>query len=453
MKEILQSKWDEILTFLQTQYNITQVSFQTWLCPLHIHDVKDNKIIISVDSSKIPSDAGIGFINNKYGLFIRTAIAEIINMDYEIEFISSNSSEPKKIPQNIINSTSSQKNQPYTLNPKYTFDNFVVSSNNQLAHAAALAVAESPSDVYNPLYIYGDVGLGKTHLMQAIAQYITVNNPAQRVRYVQSEKFTNDLIESIRRGSSTPPEFRDKYRNIDVLLIDDIQFIIGKERTQEEFFHTFNTLYEAKKQIVISSDKPPKDLITLEERLKSRFEWGLIVDMTIPDFETKMAILRKKNEINGVDIDDKILEYIAINIKSNVRELEGSLTKLLFLSRLQKREITMELAKEAVRDITNEKKSLSCAFIIDVVAEHFGISSAEIYSTSRSKNVSYPRQISMYLCKKYTSTTITKIGEILGRDHSTVLHGYNKIEADLESDRSLKGTIEIIVKKINPDEH
>ena len=340
------------------------------------------------------------------------------------------------------------------LNPKYTFDTFVVGSNNNLAHAAALAVAESPGEIYNPLFIYGGVGLGKTHLMHAIAHFILKNNPSAKILYVSSETFTNELIDAIRnKNNITTTEFREKYRNNDVLLIDDIQFIIGKESTQEEFFHTFNTLYESKKQIIISSDKPPKEIETLEERLRSRFEWGLTVDIQSPDYETRMAILRKKEEMEGYNIDNEVIKYIATNIKSNIRELEGALTKIVALSRLNKCDITLGLAEEALKDIIspNAQREVTPNLIIQVVSDHFGITPLDISSQKRTKEIVYPRQIVMYLCRNMTETPLQSIGRILGgRDHTTIIHGSEKIAADMNKDENLKNTIEILKKKINP---
>ena len=340
------------------------------------------------------------------------------------------------------------------LNPRYTFETFVVGANNKFAHAASLAVAESPAERYNPLFIYGGVGLGKTHLMHSIAHFILKNNPSARVLYVTSEKFTNELIDSIRNKNNTSTfEFREKYRNIDVLLIDDIQFIIGKESTQEEFFHTFNFLHENNKQIVISSDKPPKAFETLEERLRSRFEMGLPVDISAPDYETRMAILRKKEELEGYNIDNEIIKYIATNIKSNIRELEGALTKITAYSKLYNAEITLEVAEEALKDLIspNSTREVTVELIIEVVAEHFGFKPSDLSSLKRNKEIVYPRQIAMYLCREMTSTSLQLIGKALGkRDHSTILHGIEKITEDLKQNETLSSTIEILKKKINP---
>jgi chromosomal replication initiator protein len=450
---VIKDKWNEILEYLKIEHCITDVSFKTWLLPLKVYSVKDNLITISIDDKMIGPDSK-NFISRKYGIPLKVAIAEITNDNYDIEFILE--SQIKHEPAPSKNDTANNKNIKNGfsfLNPRYTFDTFVVGANNNLAHAASLAVAESPAEIYNPLFIYGGVGLGKTHLMHSIAHYILEQNSNSKVMYVTSEKFTNELIESIRNVNTTPTEFREKYRNIDVLLIDDIQFIIEKESTQEEFFHTFNTLHESKKQIIISSDKPPKDILTLEERLRSRFEWGLTVDIQPPDYETRMAILKKKEELDGLQIDNEVMKYIATNVKSNIRELEGALTKIVALSRLKKKEVNVTLAEEALKDLISpdNKKQLTPELIIDVIAEHFNISPADIYSVNKSRNIAYPRQISMYLCRKLTDLSLADIGKLMGnRDHSTILHGIDKVENNINKDASMQNTIEVLMKKINP---
>lgn len=399
-------------------------------------------------------------MQKKYGFLITVAIAEITGIECSVDFITREQIKeaPAEVSDNQLLSRPSDVDQQViqnaNLNPRYTFDTFVVGANNNLAHAASLAVAESPGEIYNPLFIYGGVGLGKTHLMHSIGHFILKNNPKAKILYVTSEKFTNELIDAIRnKNNISTTEFREKYRNNDVLLIDDIQFIIGKESTQEEFFHTFNALYEAKKQIIISSDKPPKEIETLEERLRSRFEWGLTVDIQSPDYETRMAILRKKEELEGYNIDNEVIKYIATHVKSNIRELEGALTKIVALSKLNKREITTDLAEEALKDLISPggAREITPELIIQVVSEHFGITPADISSKKRNKEIVYPRQIAMYLCRTMTSTPLQGIGKCLGdRDHTTIIHGAEKITADLEKNESLRSTLEILKKKLSP---
>ena len=382
--DILKEKWEEILYLVKVEHELSDISFKTWLKPLQIHSVTDHTVTILVPSEQM----GIDYITKKYMFPIKVAIAEMTGKEYEIEFIlpeQAKKYENKKKFSSVNLVDNSSNAEKANLNPKYTFDTFVVGNNNKFAHAAALAVAESPGKMYNPLFIHGGAGLGKTHLMHSIAHFILNQNPEKRVLYVTSETFTNELIDSIRNGNNTSmTKFREKYRNVDVLLIDDIQFIIGKESTQEEFFHTFNDLHNNKKQIIISSDKPPKDIETLEARLRSRFEWGLIADISSPDFETRMAILHKKEENDGYDIDNEVIKYIAMNIKSNIRELEGALNKLVALSNLENREITVRLAEEALKDIISpdEKKEVTPALIISIVAEHFHITEDDIKKIS-----------------------------------------------------------------------
>lgn len=451
MNEVLE-KWEEILEYLKIEHCVTDVSFKTWLLPLKVYSVKGNLITISIDDKMIGPDSK-NFISRKYGIPLKVSISEIMNHNYDIEFILKSQIVAEKNNDGTFDSSRNKKNGLSFLNPRYTFDTFVVGANNNLAHAASLAVAESPAEIYNPLFIYGGVGLGKTHLMHSIAHYILEQNPKSKVMYVTSEKFTNELIESIRNVNTTPTEFREKYRNIDVLLIDDIQFIIGKESTQEEFFHTFNTLHESKKQIIISSDKPPKDILTLEERLRSRFEWGLTVDIQQPDYETRMAILKKKEELDGLQIDNEVMKYIATYVKSNIRELEGALTKIVALSRLKKQEVNVTLAEEALKDLISpdNKKRLTPELIIEVIAEHFNLTTNELYSINKSRNIAYPRQVAMYLCRKLTDFSLSDIGKIMGnRDHTTILHGIDKVEKNIKSDPSMQNTIDVLTKKINP---
>jgi chromosomal replication initiator protein len=450
MKNLIQSKWDDILKYLRSEYGVTDVSYNTWLKPLKVYDVVDHVITILINDERI-GPPSINVIRNKYELLLKVAIEEIMNEPYEIRFVlQSQIDSIEKIPEPVV--VKKKNSGPVFLNARYTFDTFVVGGNNEFARAAALAVAENPGEIYNPLFIYGGVGLGKTHLMHSIAHFVLEQNPDTKVLYVTSEKFTNELIDAIQKN--TTHQFRDKYRSIDILLIDDIQFIIGKERTQEEFFHTFNTLHESKKQIIISSDRPPKEMLTLEDRLRSRFEHGLLADIQSPDYETRMAILRKKEELDGLKIDEEVLRYIATNIKSNIRELEGALTKIVAFSRLKKRDLNLLLAEEALQDIIspNEKKVITVDFIVEVVSEHYNLSPSEIYSKDKSRNISYPRQIVMYLCRRLTDLSVTEIGKSLGnRDHSTVLHGYDKVAGDIQNDSSLHNTVDVLIKKINPE--
>lgn len=452
--ERLKERWDEILQGIRRDSGLSDVAFKTWLLPLKIFRIEDHVLKLTAED-----EMTVTYVENKYKTILYVAVAEAMNEEYEIRIITRAEAEKEK----PLAKTQQMKklyngkfgeDQQTNLNPKYTFDTFVIGSNNRFAHAASVAVAESPGKEYNPLFLYGGVGLGKTHLMHSVAHYILQMDPSKKVLYVTSEVFTNELIDSIRNGNNTSmTKFREKYRNIDVLLIDDIQFIIGKESTQEEFFHTFNALHGANKQIIISSDRPPKDMETLEARLQSRFEWGLIADISSPDYETRMAILRKKEEIEGYNIDDEVIRYIATNIKSNIRELEGALNKLVALSNLEKREINISMAEEVLKDIIspNEKREVTPQVILDVVAEHYGISSSDIIGGKRNADIVVPRQIVMYLCREITDTSYKAIGILLGnRDHSTIISGDNKVREKLQAnDSSLKNNIDIIRKKLS----
>ena len=446
---IIYEKWDEILETVKTEHELSDVSFKTWLKPLTIHSIDDQVVTILVPSQQV----GLNYISKKYALPLKVAISELTGSDYDIKFVLPEDIQnvEKDVPVSTNYNTSMEM---ANLNPKYTFDTFVVGSNNKFAHAASLAVAESPGEIYNPLFLYGGVGLGKTHLMHSVAHFILERNPSTKILYTTSEEFTNELIEAIRNGNNTAmTKFREKYRNIDVLLIDDIQFIIGKESTQEEFFHTFNSLHSAKKQIIISSDKPPKDMEILEERFRSRFEWGLIADITLPDYETRMAILHKKEEMDGYDINEEVIKYIANNIKSNIRELEGAINKVMAFAKLEKKEVTLELAEQALKDIISpdEKKVITPDYIISMVAEHFDVTVDDLCGNKRNSKIVTPRQIAMYLCREIISTPLKSIGKCLGnRDHTTIMHGIDKIEKEINNDENLKNTIETLKKKINP---
>lgn len=450
MDKIIEN-WDEILKNIKTEHEISDVSYDTWMRPLQVYAIEGNTLYILVPSEQM----ALSYISKKYYLPLKVAIAEMTGIEYEITFILPEQAKKMNLRQQIPKKNASFNGEYTNLNPNYTFETFVVGNNNRFAQSASLAVAESPGETYNPLYIYGGPGLGKTHLMHSIGHFILDKNPDAKVIYVTSEEFTNEVIESIRNGNaSSMTKFRDKYRTVDVLMIDDIQFIIGKDSTQEEFFHTFNALQAQGKQIILTSDKPPKEIETLEERIRSRFEWGLMADIGAPEYETRMAILRKKAESDNVEIDDKILNYIASNIKSNVRELEGALNKLLAFHNLVGKEITMEIAQKELQNIItpNKPKEITPQLIVEAVSEHFHISMEQMISKSRSSNIAKPRQIAMYLCKDMTGSPLDSIGTLLGgRDHSTIIHGVRKIEEEYKNNETTRTTIETIKKKINPN--
>lgn len=449
----IKENWDLIKETLRREYELSDISYSTWIIPLNFYEVRDNVVIIMIPSDQAHA---LSYISSKYKSFFQVTISEMMNHTYDISFILEKDT-LNDSPENKIKSNSGYNinYENANLNPKYKFDTFVVGNNNKFAHSASLAVAESPGTVYNPLYLYGGAGLGKTHLMHSIGRFILEQNPNMKVLYVTSEVFTNEVIDCIRSGDAAKMnKFREKYRTVDVLLIDDIQFIIGKESTQEEFFHTFNTLHSAGKQIILSSDKPPKDMETLEERFRSRFEWGLISDIQPPDYETRMAILKKNAEIyNKKNIDDEVFQYIANNIKSNIRELEGAFNKIIAFSKLNKVEINLAYAEEALKDVIypDQPKEVTPSLIIEVVAEHFGVNPDDITSKKRNSEFVLPRQISMYLCRKLTDTSLSNIGKYLGKkDHTTVMHGIQKIESEVETNEDLKNKVDIIKKKINP---
>ena len=444
-------KWDEILELVRDEHDLSPISFNTWLRPLEIYDVEENVVTVLVPNGEM----ALNYINKKYRLALQVIISEVAKIDEcEVRFIlpeNAKKEAAKNAPvKKVINSDLLKRAEDAHLNPKYTFDTFVVGSNNKLAQAAALAVAESPGEIYNPLFIYGGSGLGKTHLMHSIAHFILENNEKYDVLYVTSEDFTNEVIDCIRNGNME--KLRKKYRNIDVLLVDDIQFIIGKDSTQEEFFHTFNSLHSSGKQIIISSDKPPKDMEILEERFRSRFEWGLITDISAPDYETRMAILHKKEELDGYKFDDIVIQYIADNIKSNIRELEGAFNKVVAFAKLEHKDVSLELAQQALKDIIqpDQGKVITPEYIISVVADHFNLTPVDLTGNKRNSKIVVPRQIVMYLCRELTSTSLKATGKLLGgRDHTTVMHGIEKIENELPNDANLANTIEILKKKIN----
>ncbi|MCT4565163.1 MAG: chromosomal replication initiator protein DnaA [Maledivibacter sp.] len=432
--------WDETLKLIKTE--LTEVSYNTWLKSLEPISIKGKTIILGV-----PNDFNKGILETRYMTLITNAIKQITSQDFKIEFVIPGSDDFNKLTKNNDIKENNFFEAP-NLNPKYVFDTFVIGNSNRFAHAASLAVAETPAKAYNPLFIYGGVGLGKTHLMHAIGHYTLSQNPNTKVVYVSSEKFTNELINSIKDDKNE--EFRNKYRTVDVLLIDDIQFIAGKERTQEEFFHTFNALYEANKQLIISSDRPPKEIPTLEDRLRSRFEWGLITDIQPPDFETRIAILRKKAELENIDIDNEVLHFIAKKIKSNIRELEGALIRISAYSSLTNKEVSIDLANEALKDIISSSKprQITVSYIKEVIAQQFNVKVEDLDSKRRTRSITYPRQIAMYLTRELTDLSLPKIGEEFGgRDHTTVIHAYDKITKDMNSNSDFKDRIDKIINE------
>ena len=435
----MQNELNELLTKAKEllKDEMTKISYETWIKNLEIQSF-DNDIVVLVASLGFQKES----IQSRYYDLLTNTFNFITNKECQINIISKDELQEEEainLPNDVGYGYSNS-----TLNPKYTFDTFVVGNNNRFAHAAALAVAEAPATSYNPLFIYGGVGLGKTHLMHAIGNAILRKNKKANILYVTSEKFTNQLINSIKDNTSA--QFRDKYRNIDVLLIDDIQFIAGKERCQEEFFHTFNTLHESGKQIILSSDRPPKDIQLLEDRLKSRFEWGLIADISNPDYETRLAILRKKAQLDNIIIDDEILSNIANRIDSNIRELEGSLNKLIAKSSLTNSPITMEMAERAINDIVaQQEKVISAEFIQETVAKYFNINAKDLRGSKRSNDIAFPRQIAMYLCRNVAQMSLPQIGKDFGkRDHTTVMHACTKIENEIKENQNTKLIVESV---------
>ena len=436
----MQNEANELLTQAKEllKEETTKISYETWIKNLEIQSSENGNIVL-VASSSFQKEA----IYSRYYDLLTNTFNYITNRDCNITIISKDEIQPE----DLINSNSgvAYGNSNPTLNPKYTFESFVVGNNNRFAHAAALAVAEAPATSYNPLFLYGGVGLGKTHLMHAIGNSILRKNKNSNILYVTSEKFTNQLINSIKDNDTE--QFKNKYRNIDVLLIDDIQFIAGKERIQEEFFHTFNALHESGKQIILSSDRPPKDIQLLQDRLKSRFEWGLIADIQSPDYETRLAILRKKAQIENINIDDEILSNIATKIDTNIRELEGTLNKLIAKASLTNSPITHTMAERAIYDIiAQQEKIFSAEFIQDTVAKYFKIDAKDLRGSKKSNEIAFPRQIAMYLCRNVAQMSYLQIGKDFGkRDHTTVIHACKKIEQDVKDKKDTKLIVESII--------
>ncbi len=462
MKTELSQVWQQCLEILERQ--LPKSSIENWLRNTRPIAVVEDTIIVGVQG-EFAKDR----VESRYGVLLRQALRELTNRNMQLKFVSNPNIIEDPTPANVSPSDGATSSTPGTvadvaapetpmkpllshINPKYTFETFVVGTSNRFAHAASLAVAETPAKAYNPLFIYGGVGLGKTHLMHAIGHFVAAQNPRARVAYISTETFTNEFIMAIQKGSTL--EFQNRYRHVDVLLIDDIQFLAGKERTQEEFYHTFNAIHEANKQIVISSDRPPKEIPTLEDRLRSRFEWGLICDIQPPDLETRIAILRKKALMEHLDVPDDVTSYIATNIETNIRELEGALTRVVAYANMLRSPLNFDLAAHALKDILppNRPKQVTIPTIKQVVAEHYSIRMQDFEVRNRSRSVAFPRQIAMYLSRELTDASLPKIGEEFGgRDHTTVIHACEKIADDIKSDPTFAHTIEILITKIRAD--
>ncbi len=446
--------WEKTLNIIKEQ--LSNPSFKTWFSDTKPIELTSQGIL----KLKVPNDFIKDWIESRYIELISKIILDLTDTEVELELYTpeelkkeeeDNKEKEEDKSTNDIKPVNNDKVKG-SLNPKYTFETFVVGSSNRFAHAASLAVAEAPAKAYNPLFLYGDVGLGKTHLMQAIAHFILEHNPDHKVVYVSSETFTNELINAIKDDKTV--KFRNKYRNIDILLVDDIQFLEGKERTQEEFFHTFNALHEANRQLIISSDRPPKKIPTLEERLRSRFEWGLITDIQKPDLETRIAILRKKADIENLKIPNEVIIDIANKIQSNIRELEGALIKVIAYAELVDRDIDLELAQEALKDLIDAEetssKEVNIQNIKKIVAEHYNLNLTKIDSKKRTQNIVLPRQIAMYLSREMTDSSLPVIGEAFGgRDHTTVMHAHNKITEKIEENQEFRKTISKLQKEIS----
>ncbi len=433
--ESIVSLWQNVLELIKPEFASSMVSYTTWIETITPIGIDKNILYIEV-----PYEYNLEIVNSRYKNLIKNALKFLSGNDYELLIsIQGESKFKKRVDPNPI---------PSTLNKKYVFDNFVIGKSNQFAHATAVAIAEGTGITFNPFFIYGGVGLGKTHLMHAIGNYVLEKDPSKKVLYVSSEQFTIDMINSIRNDKNQ--EFRDKYRTVDMLLIDDIQFICDKEATQEEFFNTFNELYQNDKHIIITSDRPPKDLPTFMDRLKNRFQQGAVVDIIAPDYETRIAILRKKAFQLNVDIPNDVYEFVASKIKSNIRELEGAIKKIVLYHQLAKKEINVDLAKKALEDIiTEKKKKITPQLVIETIEKRFNLKEGDLKSKSKAKNIAFPRQIAMYVLNEYTDLTYKQIGDAFGGlDHTTVLYGCNKIKSGMSKDSTTESIIEDIIKDI-----
>ncbi|HHY17800.1 MAG TPA: chromosomal replication initiator protein DnaA [Firmicutes bacterium] len=452
MSRNLEELWNDTLSRASLRFS-NPGFIQSWLKDTRPTDLKGNILTVAV-----PSEFAKTWIESRYKDELSRAWKEAYGNRSEIRFTVK---QPEKlVPETLFPQEQSplpkkkrqsddRLSQVKSLNPRYVFENFIVGASNRFAHAAALAVAESPSKAYNPLFLYGGVGLGKTHLMQAIAHHVFANHRGLKISYVSSETFTNELILAIQEGNTQ--DFRNRYRSADILLVDDIQFVAGKDATQEEFFHTFDALHQASKQIVISSDRPPKEISTLEERLRTRFEWGLICDIQPPDIETRIAILRKKAELEGRQVPLDVCQYIAERIPTNIRELEGALIRVLAFTALHKKEVNLPVTQEVLRDLLPEKKAVPVTIdaIQEAVANYYRISLSDFSAKRRTRNIAFPRQVAMYLSRTLTDSSLPQIGQNFGgRDHTTVLHAYTKIESEKESNPEFEQTLEELIKVI-----
>ncbi|WHY72411.1 chromosomal replication initiator protein DnaA [Fictibacillus enclensis] len=443
--ENINDLWNKALAAMEKK--VSKPSFETWLKSTAAHALQNDTLIITA-----PNEFARDWLESRYSTLISETLHDVTGAALDVKFIiPQNQMEEEVDFEKVLKKTQKvnveqqEEVAQSMMNPKYTFDRFVIGSGNRFAHAASLAVAEAPAKAYNPLFIYGGVGLGKTHLMHAIGHYVVDHKPNAKVAYLSSEKFTNEFINSIRDNKTV--EFRNKFRSVDILLIDDIQFLAGKEQTQEEFFHTFNALHEESKQIVISSDRPPKEIPTLEDRLRSRFEWGLITDITPPDLETRIAILRKKAKAEGLDIPNEVMLYIANQIDTNIRELEGALIRVVAYSSLINQDMNADLAAEALKDIipSSKPRMITIHHIQEIVGRHYNIKLEDFTAKKRTKSVAFPRQIAMYLARELTDNSLPKIGEEFGgRDHTTVLHAHEKISKLMVSDQQLQKSIKEI---------
>ncbi|MGE5675764.1 MAG: chromosomal replication initiator protein DnaA [Mycobacterium leprae] len=461
MKTELSQVWQQCLEVLERQ--LPKSSIENWLKTTKPVAVVDDTIIVGVQG-EFAKDR----LESRYGVLLRQALKDLTKRNMNLKFVSNpnviEETAPLSLAQPVTPVADAAPVPPSPspapgsegltkpLIPRYTFESFVIGNSNRFAHAAALAVAETPAKAYNPLFIYGGVGLGKTHLMHAIGHYVSAQNPHARISYISTETFTNEFINALRDNSTA--EFQNKYRHVDVLLVDDIQFLAGKDRTQEEFYHTFNAIHEANKQIVICSDRPPKEIPTLEARLRSRFEWGLICDIQPPDLETRIAILRKKAQVENLTVPDDVMSYIATNIETNIRELEGALTRVVAYSGMMRSPITLDVAIYALKDILppNRPKQITIATIKQVVAEHYNIKLQDFEVRNRTRSVAFPRQVAMFLSRELTDSSLPKIGEEFGgRDHTTVIHACEKIAEDMKRDPSFAAVIEQLIGRIRSE--